>query len=352
MYHPILNKAWKLSVYILVCGIVGTLYFIILNRVYPSDLHILIKECIVNTILLGLLNLGMWYFIKYNRFEHKSFLIILFTFLFSSMVIIGVWIISGWIIMELMLTHNPIYDLMFYKSLVVKVGFGTVLFLLMSLIYYLLIYYQNYKENLIGKLELTSMLNASELSNLKSQINPHFLFNSLNSISYQIYSNPTEAHESIVKLSEYFRYSLSKGESIFSSLKEELDNVVRYLDIEKIRFTDKLNIEKEIDNQCLNYPVPVMLLQPLFENSVKHGVYESSNPITIKVKVMNHSDFYTIVVSNNFDPLTKPQTGTSTGLNNIARRLKLIYKRDDLFYVNKSDSLFEVKILLPKTPNA
>jgi two-component system, LytTR family, sensor kinase len=351
MYHPILNKAWKLTVYIFVCGLVGNLYFFILYRYYPCDLHILIKESVVHTLLLGLLNIGIWYFIKYNRFEDKSFLVIIFTFLISSIAIIGIWIISGRISMELIIPRNHVYDLLFYNSLILKIGFGTFLFFLMSLIYYLWIYYQNYKENLIGKSELTSMLNASELSNLKSQINPHFLFNSLNSISYQIYSNPTEAHESIVKLSEYFRYSLSKGETIFTSLKDELDNVYRYLDIEKIRFTDKMNIEKEIDEQCLNYSVPVMLLQPVFENSVKHGVYESSVPITIKVKIINNSDFYTIIVSNNFDPESKPKVGTSTGLKNIAQRLKLIYKRDDLLYVTKTDTDFEVKILLPKTQN-
>jgi LytS/YehU family sensor histidine kinase len=219
----------------------------------------------------------------------------------------------------------------------------------MTLLYYLLIYYQKNKENIVRKTELTSMLNALELSNLKSQINPHFLFNSLNSISSQIYSNPVEAHESIVKLSDYFRYSLSTGEKMFTTLREELDNVNRYLDIEKIRFSDKMIVVKEIDETCLNFNVPVMLLQPVFENAVKHGVYESTEQVLIKVNIVNHSDFFSIIVSNNFDPDITRKKGTSTGLKNIRRRLNFIYKREDLLYISQTNNTFEVKILLPKS---
>ncbi len=349
MYHPILNKAWKLTIYILLWGLAGTMYFLILNRYFLIDLHIAAKESFIHAALLGLLNIGTWYFIKYNRFEEKSFLNILFYFLVSCFVILGIWILSAGIFMEIIILNKQTYGKFFFQTLTLKIGFGLVLYFSMTLLYYLLIYYQKNKENIVRKTELTSMLNALELSNLKSQINPHFLFNSLNSISSQIYSNPVEAHESIVKLSDYFRYSLSTGEKMFTTLREELDNVNRYLDIEKIRFSDKMIVVKEIDETCLNFNVPVMLLQPVFENAVKHGVYESTEQVLIKVNIVNYSDFFSIIVSNNFDPDITRKKGTSTGLKNIRRRLNFIYKREDLLYISQTNNTFEVKILLPKS---
>jgi LytS/YehU family sensor histidine kinase len=216
------------------------------------------------------------------------------------------------------------------------------------MLYYVLIYYRTNKENLIRKTEMASTLNEMELANLKSQINPHFLFNSLNSISYQIIENPEEARESLVKLSDYFRYSLTRSADTFSSLKDELDNVFRYLEVEKIRFGEKMKIEKTIDDQCYEYPIPVMLLQPLFENCVKHGVYESSEPVTIRLEVNDQPDHFTILISNNIDPEAKARKGTSTGLSNVDRRLKLIYKRNDLLDIEKTKNFFSVRIRIPK----
>ncbi len=348
MDHPILNKAWKFIIYFLFWGLVGTFYIAVLRRYFQSSPGLSLTEGLLHTLLLGTLNIGTWYFIKFNRFEEKSFFNVSFYLLISGFVIVGLWVLSGWAFMHLLTEQSENYNDFFRSSLAFKTGTGTLLFFLFTMFYYMLIYYKKNKENLIRKAEMTYTLNEMELANLKSQINPHFLFNSLNSISYQIIENAEEARESLVKLSDYFRYSLSKSADTFSSLKDELENVYRYLDVEKIRFGEKMQVVKEIDNACYEYTLPVMLLQPVFENCVKHGVYESSEPVTIHLEVSNQSDYFTIFISNNFDPEAEPKKGTSTGLNNVERRLKLIYKRNDLLDIDKTNDHFKVRIRIPK----
>jgi len=352
MDHPILNKAWKLIVYILFWGLVGTFYVAVLKRYFQTEHGLSLTEGFLHAAVLGLLNIGTWYFIKFNRFEERSFFNVAFYFLISGIAILILWIASGWAMMQILTERSENYSAFFKTSFSLKIGTGTLLFFLFTLLYYVVIYYQKNKENLLRKAEMASSLNEMELANLKSQINPHFLFNSLNSISYQIIENPEEARESLVKLSDYFRYSLTKSEHTFSSLKDELDNVYRYLDVEKIRFGDKMQLEKTIEESCYAYQIPVMLLQPLFENCVKHGVYESSDTVTIRLDVSDQPDYFSIVIANNIDPDAKPKKGTSTGLNNVDRRLKLIYKRNDLLDIEKTGDSFKVRIRIPKPKQA
>jgi LytS/YehU family sensor histidine kinase len=214
--------------------------------------------------------------------------------------------------------------------------------------YYLIIYYQTFKENLIRQNQLAIKLQEQELSNLKAQINPHFLFNSLNSISYLIFNDPESAHHSIVQLSDYFRYSLSGTKQQFTSLEKELENIQRYLEIEKIRFDDKMRIHFEVAEQAQSVNVPILILQPLVENSIKHGVYESIEIIQIDIIIKYFEDFIQININNNFDKETKSKKGTGIGLENVRQRLELLYKRADLMKITKTENTFEVQLSIPK----
>ena len=136
---------------------------------------------------------------------------------------------------------------------------------------------------------------------LKAQINPHFIFNSLNSISSLTLSSPEDAREMIVKMSEFLRYSLGQ-DSEQISLRVELDQIKRYLDIEKVRFGDQLVFESVMDQECLEWPVPRLILQPLFENAIKHGLYESIETVTISLAGSKKGNNILLTISNNFDP--------------------------------------------------
>ena len=139
------------------------------------------------------------------------------------------------------------------------------------------------------------MVKEAELKSLKYQINPHFIFNSLNSISSLTISDPQKAQEMTIKLSSFLRSTLSKNEKQKSKLSEEISNAKLYLDIEKVRFDDKFEFIEEVENACKDMEVPSMILQPLFENAIKHGVYESLEKVTIKMKCFSEKEYFKII---------------------------------------------------------
>jgi LytS/YehU family sensor histidine kinase len=224
---------------------------------------------------------------------------------------------------------------------------GLLFYTIIVSIYYLLIYYTNFREKLQQESELNALVKEAELRSLKYQINPHFIFNSLNSISSLTISDPDKAREMTINLSTFLRGTLSKNEKQKTKLSEELDNVRLYLKIERVRFEGKFELTEELSDECLNMEVPNMILQPLFENAIKHGVYESLNLVKINLSCKREGDYLKITVANNYDKDAAPRKGEGIGLKNIRNRLQLIYNQDNLLRVNKADGKFSVDIFIP-----
>jgi sensor histidine kinase YesM len=120
------------------------------------------------------------------------------------------------------------------------------------------------------------------------------------------------------------------------------------MEIEKIRFGDKLNFTTNIDENLLEWPVPNMILQPLFENAVKHGVYESTSPINIQLQISQKYGMLLIEIINEYDPASNSRKGSGIGLKNISDRLKLTYSRDDLINHGGNNGVFHVSLKLPQ----
>jgi LytS/YehU family sensor histidine kinase len=152
----------------------------------------------------------------------------------------------------------------------------------------------------------------------------------------------------IIKLSEFLRYALKHGEREKTKFSDEIKNIELYLQIEKIRFGEKLIFEKQIGKGCDQGLIPNMILQPLFENAVKYGVYESTEPITIRMSCEPVAGNIEIYIRNNFDSMQVSRKGAGIGLRNVRNRLMLIYGRDDLVHIHKSENEFEVKMLIPQ----
>jgi LytS/YehU family sensor histidine kinase len=182
---------------------------------------------------------------------------------------------------------------------------------------------------------------------LRSQINPHFLFNSLNSISSLTITDPEKAREMVIKLSEFMRYALSKKDEQPVTLRSELENLRLYLEIEKVRFGDKLFTEENIEEKCLEIKMPVMILQPLYENAIKHGVYETTDCVKIRTRVSCNSGYLEIMISNNYDQMPSSTKGTGTGLLNVARRLDLFFGNRASIRTTKENGIYTVSIFIP-----
>jgi sensor histidine kinase YesM len=197
--------------------------------------------------------------------------------------------------------------------------------------------------------EAKQMAKEAELYKLRQQLQPHFLFNSLNSISALTGSQPEKARHMIFQLSEFLRGTLKKDEKQWNSLEEEMQYLELYLEIEKVRFGYRLQTNILCDEDVLQLQLPAMILQPVVENAIKFGLYDTTGEVLIKVEAKKSDDSLKVVVENPFDPETaQPLKGTGFGLASIQRRLFLLFARQDLLKTQKEDSRFITTILIPQ----
>lgn len=233
----------------------------------------------------------------------------------------------------------------------------SVIFLIWNILYFATIYLKNYEKEEIKNLRLQASMNEVELGNLRSQLNPHFIFNAMNTIRALVDENPKEAKRSLTKISGILRSSLSSGKRTFVRLDEELQTVQNYLDLEKIRFEERLEYEFDAPEELNSIQIPPMLLQTLVENAVKHGVstLPSGGRIHLSVR-KSSSDRITVEIANTgkYNPLARKESdSTGIGLTNSRRRLQLLYgKRAGITIYNAGDEVIcEVKIPTKPKPN-
>ena len=173
--------------------------------------------------------------------------------------------------------------------------------------------------------ELAVMAQEAQVRALRYQINPHFLFNTLNAIAALVRDAPARAEEMVVQLSEFFRRSLAVNPTEDLTLSEEVDLQRLYLEIERTRFPDRLQFDVALDDGSAEARVPALLLQPLVENAVKHGVARSEGPTCIRIRASVDGPMLDVVVENDAKVSGRAATGASVGLRNVAERLASRY---------------------------
>ena len=198
------------------------------------------------------------------------------------------------------------------------------------------------------KREAEKLAKDAELFKLRQQLQPHFLFNSLNSISALAGSQPDKARHMIEQLSDFLRGTLKKEEKQLVSLQEEIKYLGLYLDIEKVRFGHRLQTSIEISEEAAECMIPSLILQPVVENAIKFGLYDTMDEVLITIKGSVGDKGLEITVSNPFDPLTAQSLpGTGFGLASIKRRLYLLYGLNDLVAIRKEDTIFSTTLTIP-----
>jgi len=198
----------------------------------------------------------------------------------------------------------------------------------------------------INQIQLESSLRESQLNTLKGQINPHFMFNSLNNIRGLILEDATRARDMITRLSEMLRYSLTKNDVNTISIKEELQTVDNYIEISKIQFEERLKFTINVNPETLNISIPPMIIQMLVENAVKHGISNLKQGGEIILDVDKTSDQLFICVANS-GTLTMGEGNTKLGLENIKQRLALLFGNRTHFTLSEKDTFVEAKITIP-----
>ncbi len=348
MLHPILRNWRNLIGYIIIWAIIGAINTFILAYFNDFSLVISIVESLIFNILFATLGIGIWYPVYYTDIEKNRFSNFITNHLAASSLAVGLWVWLSYVIMTSMFAYDKEYLNYLNASIPWRIGIGFLFYVLIASNYYLIIYYQNFKDKLLRESELKSLVKESQLSSLKSQINPHFLFNSLNSISSLTMVSPERAQDMVINLSDFLRYSLSHKNESLTTFEKELKNIDRYLKIEKIRFGRRLNVEKEISEPCLRYYLPGLILQPLMENAVKYGIYESTEQSNIYIIASCSGDVLEITIRNDYDPDFVTKKGEGIGLRNVISRMKIQYAHEDLIKVNKTEKSFEVRLLFPQ----
>ncbi|HLP54402.1 MAG TPA: histidine kinase [Fluviicola sp.] len=199
----------------------------------------------------------------------------------------------------------------------------SIFFLMWNGLYFTFHFFQKSRVQEVKNLQLSASQNEIELKNLRSQLNPHFLFNSLNSIRALIDLDPVQAKENVTTLSNLLRKSLILGKEQLVSLKDELDLVNDYLDLEKVRFEERLSIVIRHNEKLNDFPIPPFIVQTLVENAFKHGISKLIAGGTIIIETKFEGTTVTIRVIN--DGTLAKSVDTGIGLQNTLRRLELQY---------------------------
>ena len=203
------------------------------------------------------------------------------------------------------------------------------------------------KENEARKADAEKLSKDAELFKLRQQLQPHFLFNSLNSINALIGMKPDEARKMVQQLSDFLRGTMRKEENQLITFSEELEYLKLYLEIEKVRFGYRLKTETDIEDASLVWKIPSLLLQPLMENAIKFGLYGTTGEVTIGLRARVVDKHLVVAVMNPFDPDMQMPPGTGFGLNSVKRRLYLLFGRNDLVEINKTQNAFVVIFRIP-----
>jgi len=189
----------------------------------------------------------------------------------------------------------------------------------------------------------------AELASLRQQLQPHFLFNSLNSINALIGTQPEKARKMVQQLSDFLRGTIKKDDSQLVTLFEEMHQLKLYLEIEKVRFGHRLAAHIDNDNRSLEARLPPLLMQPVVENAIKFGLYDTVGDTVINIKTKIEQNNLVIQVENPFDSTTAaPRHGTGFGLSSLQRRLYLLYARNDLLTTSQEGNTFITQIKIPQ----
>ncbi len=348
MKHPVIESRSKLIIWWLAWLVLAVGQSLLIHFVYGSNIDVSVTDGAISMVLFGLLGLAAWFPLKYILRSDSQLFASAVNVILTGSLTIFVWLVVSRFLIRAIVHEKPDYDLFWHSVLVFRTTAGILIFFVIMLVYYLFMSATRLAEKASRQAQLETQLREGELKMLRAQINPHFLFNSLNSISSLTVTDPLKAREMIVKLSDFMRYSLSSRTEQPVTLQNEMESLRLYLEIEKIRFGDRLIIEEEISPECLSALMPGMLLQPLYENAVKHGVYESTEKVVIRTTVKKIDDLVVISITNNIDQdSVVTRKGAGIGLKNVSSRLELFFGSRAEVTVSRNDDSFNVTVKFP-----
>jgi two-component system, LytTR family, sensor kinase len=295
-------------------------------------------------LLYGLCNLQGNIFNYYTPTQARQFHIIGWAIIFAAL-----WATGLWLAMQFIFPNELLYLNDLKKNILLR---GFIALLLISAVGFYNLLWQIQQQQLLlqnSQNEIKELARDAELFKLRQQIQPHFLFNSLNSITALITLDPPKARKMIQLLSEFLRATLRKEDTELIKLEDELHYIRVYLEIEKVRFGDRLATSFSVDDALLSCLVPNLILQPVLENAIKYGLYNQTGNVHIHVEALLDQQELKLQISNPFDAGTTPHNkGIGFGLSSIRRRLQLVYGMPQLLQVSQTNTIFTTQLTIPQ----
>ncbi|MDN4166862.1 histidine kinase [Cytophagales bacterium LB-30] len=307
-----------------------------------------LSDALLSHILLGLAGVAVANIFRFYQPEGKN--IIYLMSLAIGLTFLVQWVFQ-WLFPYLLLGNDIAYLAFAQKAAPFRIAYQGLMIAFMVLFGWLWFYVKDQHRKNQHISEVDNMRKEAELFNLRQQLQPHFLFNSLNSISSLVKIKPEEARGMIQQLSDFLRGTLRKDPQQMVSLAEEIRQMELYLSIEKVRFGSRLQSRLEISEEALQAHIPPLLLQPLLENAIKYGLYDTLEPIEIILKAERKNDMLQIRLENPFDSSTRQAAGTGFGQRSVARRLYLLFGRNDLLQIKQTDTHYAVLVKIPQETN-
>ena len=347
--HPFFTQSGRLGAYLLgwipLTAILGGLLML------AGGLSLLEAAALAAPLglLYAFLCLSSWYLCRAFPVDSARLLSTASALAVASLVAASLWLLSGTTLawgLALLPVFETLPDRLQHAGPVVFL-LGVLLYLLVLAMHYVLEASEAARDQERRTAELRTLAREAELQTLRERLNPHFLFNSLNSIAALVAVRPEEARSMCALLSDFLRTTLGMSERVSISLREELALVQRYLAVERVRFGDRLTVSEDFDPAAADTLVPPLLLQPLVENAVKHGIAGRLEGGTLTIVTKRIGDRVSIVVENPADADAARVEGTGLGLANVTRRVAASWGDSGHFLARRIDTRFRAEIELP-----
>jgi two-component system sensor histidine kinase AlgZ len=347
--HPLLTPINRFGLYLLAwVPLAGILIYLMAvpGRLGWLDATVLIIPlCLIYQFVC----LSAWYSCKAAPIQKSTGQRLWLTHLLAAAILSLLWILLAKLL-AYGLSQLPTFqglDRRFASQLSVLFGAGFLLYLLSVASHYVILAIEDSNRAEVRVQETSILARDAELKALKAQVNPHFLFNSLNSISALTSADPAKAREMCILLAEFLRMTLGLGEKTNVPLSEELSLLHRYLAIEKVRFGPRLQMEEDLQEVSPSILLPPLLLQPLVENAVTHGIANLTDGGMVRLSGQSHNGRVSLTIENTFDPESTPMREGGLGLKNVRERLEARYGQEANMHVSAEDGKFRVELSFP-----
>lgn len=347
--HPILARRWRLFFYLAVFLQAGLLLGELMARSAGAPRIDAIALAMPLMLVHAFSCLASWFLCRTVPLDENRPERLLVVHLAAALAACGLLVAVGtsWAHLLARTTRFQNSATIFGATTTLLVVFSLLLFSLAVVVHYLFIAAAASREAEKRAYELRILAQEAELKALRTQIDPHFLFNSLNSISSLVVSDPKQAREMCIRLADFLRRSLRLGALEHIALAEEIALAEAYLAVEQVRFGQRLRVVCSVDEECGKWQIPPLILLPLVENAIRHGIDHLPQGGTVAVRAARRGGRLYLTVENPCDQDRSSSAGEGIGLTNLRRRLDTGYDLEALLKVRESNERFQVEISLP-----